>query len=160
MLAGRFIHALGGEARPVLDAGHNNISRRHVDGETLWVHRKGATPSDAGPLVIAGSRGTLSHLVQPLGDGAAHAWSLAHGAGRKWTRSESRLRARERFHHTELEQTRLGGRVICEERDLLYEEAPMAYKDIEVVIGDLVDAEAAPVLTRFQKNLRPVVPGR
>jgi len=41
---------------------------------------------------------------------------------------------------SKLAQTRLGGRVICEERDLLYEEAPDAYKNIEAVIQDLVDA--------------------
>lgn len=153
VLAQRFVTTLGGESRPILDAGHNSITGRHEDGETLWVHRKGATPSDAGPLVIPGSRGTLSYLVQPLGDGAAHAWSLAHGAGRKWTRSESRLRARERFHHSELEQTGLGSRVICEERDLLYEEAPMAYKNIETVIDDLVEAGLVSIIA----TLRPLL---
>lgn len=153
VLAARFITALGGEARAILDAGHNNITGRHANGETLWVHRKGANPSDIGPLVIPGSRGTLSYLVEPLGDGASHAWSLAHGAGRKWTRSESRLRARERFHHSELEQTGLGSRVICEERDLLYEEAPMAYKNIEVVIDDLANAGLVSVIA----TLRPLL---
>lgn len=153
VLAQRFIAPLGGASRPILDAGHNNITGRHANGETLWVHRKGATPSDAGPLVIPGSRGSLSYLVQPLGDGATHAWSLSHGAGRKWTRSESRLRVRERFHHSELEQTGLGGRVICEERDLLYEEAPMAYKNIEIVMDDLVEAGLVSVIA----TLRPLL---
>lgn len=152
-LAERFVGALGGESRPVLDACHNSIACRNVNGETVWLHRKGAAPSDTGPIVIPGSRGTLSYLVQPLGDGASHAWSLAHGAGRKWTRSESRMRVRERFHHEELIQTTLGGRVICEERDLLYEEAPMAYKNIEVVIGDLVEAGIVSVIA----TLRPLL---
>lgn len=153
VLAERFVSTLGGEGRRLLDAGHNNISGRNVDGETAWLHRKGAAPSDKGPLVIPGSRGTLSYLVQPIGDGASHAWSLAHGAGRKWTRSESRQRVRERFHHDELAQTALGGRVICEERDLLYEEAPMAYKNIGVVIGDLVEAGLITVIA----TLRPLL---
>ena len=152
-LAERFITALGGESARVLDAGHNSISCRHVNGETVWLHRKGAAPSDQGPLVIPGSRGTLSYLVQPTGDGESHGWSLAHGAGRKWTRSETRLRVRERFHRDELVQTGLGGRVICEERDLLYEEAPMAYKNIEVVIGDLVEAGLVSVIA----TLRPLL---
>jgi release factor H-coupled RctB family protein len=68
-------------------------------------------------------------------------------------RSESRQRARERFHRDELVQTPLGGRVICEERDLLYEEAPMAYKDIETVINDLVGAGFVSVIA----TLRPVL---
>lgn len=153
VLAERFVAALGGESQRVLDAGHNSVSCRNVDGTTVWVHRKGAAPSEKGPLVIPGSRGTLSYLVQPVGDGASHAWSLAHGAGRKWTRSESRLRVRERFHADELVQTTLGGRVICEERDLLYEEAPMAYKNIEVVIGDLLEAGLVSVIA----TLRPLL---
>ncbi len=152
-LAERFVTTLGGESAHVLDAGHNSISCRNVEGETVWLHRKGAAPSDQGPIVIPGSRGTLSYLVQPTGDGASHGWSLAHGAGRKWTRSETRLRVRERFHRDELVQTGLGGRVICEERDLLYEEAPMAYKNIEVVIGDLVEAGLVSVIA----TLRPLL---
>jgi release factor H-coupled RctB family protein len=103
--------------------------------------------------VIPGSRGALSYLVKPIGDGARHAWSLAHGAGRKWARSETRLRMRERFGVMELVQTPLGGRVICEERDLLYEEAPAAYKNIEAVIQDLVDAGLVSVIATFRPLL-------
>jgi len=64
---------------------------------TVWVHRKGAVAADGDFVVIAGSRGSLSYVVNPTGDGESHGWSLAHGAGRKWSRSESRLRMRERF---------------------------------------------------------------
>ena len=107
----------------------------------------------ARPLVIPGSRGALSYLVKPVGDGASHAWSLAHGAGRKWARSETRLRVRERFRVSELMQTSLGSRVICDDRDLLYEEAPMAYKPVESVIEALVEAG----LIRVIATLRPVL---
>ena len=87
------------------------------------------------------------------GDGASHAWSLAHGAGRKWTRSASRQRMRERFRVSELAQTPLGGRVICEARDLLYEEAPAVYKNIETVIQDLVAAGLVSVIATFRPLL-------
>lgn len=153
LIAERFLGALGAACEPVLDSCHNSVSCRSSGGETVWLHRKGAAPSDKGPVVIPGSRGTLSYLVQPVGDQSANAWSVAHGAGRKWTRSESRLRVRERFHRDELVQTGLGGRVICEERDLLYEEAPMAYKNIETVIADLVDAGLVTVIAM----LRPLL---
>jgi release factor H-coupled RctB family protein len=103
--------------------------------------------------VIPGSRGSLTYLVQPIGDGESHAWSLAHGAGRKWARSETRLRMRERFGVLELVHTPLGGRVICEERELLYEEAPAAYKNIEAVIADLVDAGLVSVIATFRPLL-------
>ncbi len=53
----------------------------------------------------------------------------------------------------QLVQTPLGGRVICEERDLLYEEAPAAYKNIEAVIQDLVDAGLVSVIA----TLRPLL---
>ena len=104
-------------------------------------------------VVIPGSRGSLSYLVKPIGDAESHAWSLAHGAGRKWPRSESRLRMRERFQASELIQTPLGGRVICEDRDLLYEEAPAAYKNIETVIQDLVAAGLISVIATFRPLL-------
>jgi release factor H-coupled RctB family protein len=175
LIAGRFIGVLGGITEPVLDSCHNSISCRSLNGpltpalsptggegaprvgegrsETVWLHRQGAAPSDKGPVIIPGSRGTFSYLVQPVGDQSVNAWSVAHGAGRKWTRSESRLRVRERFHRDELVQTGLGGRVICEERDLLYEEAPMAYKNVDTVIGDLVEAELVSVIA----TLRPLL---
>ena len=60
---------------------------------------------------------------------------------------------RERFGPHQLVQTPLGGRVICERRDLLYEEAPAAYKNIEVVVQDLVDAGLASVIATFRPLL-------
>ena len=103
--------------------------------------------------MIPGSRGSLSYLVKPLGEGESRAWSLAHGAGRKWARSEARLRMRERFGKEQLVQTSLGSRVICGERDLLYEEAPAAYKNIEAVVQDLVDAGLVSVIATFRPLL-------
>ena len=88
-----------------------------------------------------------------MGNGESHAWSLAHGAGRKWARSEARHRMRERFGLEHLVETPLGSRVICEERDLLYEEAPAAYKNIEAVIQDLVDGGLVSVIATFRPLL-------
>jgi release factor H-coupled RctB family protein len=95
----------------------------------------------------------MTYIVKPIGDGASHAWSVAHGAGRKWARSEARLRMRERFGTDQLVQTALGGRVICEERDLLYEEAPAAYKNINTVVQDLVEAGLVSVIATFRPLL-------
>jgi release factor H-coupled RctB family protein len=150
LIARRFVAALGAEAECLWDGCHNSITRRESEGETVWIHRKGAVAADDDFIVVPGSRGSLSYLVKPISDGESHAWSLAHGAGRKWARSEARLRMRERFEVPELAQTALGGRVICEERDLLYEEAPDAYKNIEAVIEDLVDAGLISVIATFR----------
>jgi release factor H-coupled RctB family protein len=148
LIAERFASALGAAVQPVLDICHNGIQPRNG----LWLHRKGAAAADEGPIVIAGSRGTYSYLVRPKGDLESTAWSIAHGAGRKYTRSASKARVRERFRAEQLTHTPLGGRVICEDRDLLYEEAPMVYKNIETVIADLESAGLIAVIA----ILRPV----
>jgi release factor H-coupled RctB family protein len=153
LIARRFVDAIGAEAECLWDGCHNSITRRESEGDTLWVHRKGAVVTEGDPVVIPGSRGSLSYLVKPTGDGESHAWSLAHGAGRKWARSETRLRMRERFGMHQLTQTPLGGRVICEQRELLYEEAPAAYKNIEDVVQDLVDAGLISVIATFRPLL-------
>jgi release factor H-coupled RctB family protein len=153
LIARRFVATLGADAECLWDGCHNSITRRPNGEGVEWLHRKGAVAAESDCVVIPGSRGSLSYLVKPTGDGASHAWSLAHGAGRKWTRSEARLRMRERFGRQQLLQTPLGGRVICEERDLLYEEAPAAYKNIEAVVRDLVDAGLVSVIATFRPLL-------
>ena len=152
LLAHRFAAALRTGIAPLLDVCHNAVTP-HGEG---FIHRKGAAPDDGGPVVIPGSRGTITCLVEPKGDAATRhlcGHSLAHGAGRKWTRSDARSRMRDRFRKEELQTTRLGSAVICEDRDLLFEEAPEAYKRIEHVIDDLVQAGVCRPLA----TLRPVV---
>lgn len=81
----------------VLDVPHNFVERRpfpqnfsdaSTSGEAaggdregarwLWCHRKGAIPSDAGPVVIPGSRGAFSYLVEDDGCGREpREWGVA-----------------------------------------------------------------------------------
>ncbi|HEX4909480.1 MAG TPA: RtcB family protein, partial [Permianibacter sp.] len=112
----------------------------------------GATPADAGPVIIPGSRGDYSYLVQPLVDDRSLR-SLAHGAGRKWQRSDCKDRLRQRYTAEQLTRTTFGSRVICADRSLLFEEAPDAYKPIDSVIGALRDAGLVKLLAR----LKPVL---
>lgn len=153
LIARRFVATIGAEAEFLWDGCHNSITRRESDGGVEWLHRKGAVEADSDFVIIPGSRGSLSYMLKPIGDGESHAWSLAHGAGRKWARSEARQRMRERFGMHQLVQTPLGGCVVCEERDLLYEEAPAAYKNIEAVIADLVAAGLVSVIATFRPLL-------
>jgi len=104
-------------------------------------------------VVIPGSRGALSYLVAPVGDGRGSAHSLAHGAGRKWTRTSARERMRERFTAESLTRTAFKSHVVCENKDLLFEEAPPAYKAIDRVVTDLVEAG----LVRVVATLAPVL---
>ncbi|MCW8128791.1 MAG: RNA ligase RtcB family protein [Planctomycetota bacterium] len=153
LIAWRFLHALGSEARVALDLPHNFVARETLGGCAAWIHRKGANPSNRGALVVPGNRGSFSYLVEPAGPQEANARSVAHGAGRKWNRSDCRARLRERYGEDDLVRTELGSRVICEDRELLYEEAPQAYKKIEAVVGDLVEAG----LVRVVAKLRPLI---
>ena len=113
-----------------------------------------AAPADKGLVVVPGSRGDLTYIVRPKLDRAGEALhSLAHGAGRKWSRSEAKEKLRRRFSVSQLVRTKLGSRVICEDGDLIYEEAPQAYKDIHQVIADLDQAG----LIDLVATLRPLI---
>ena len=152
LIARRMLDRLHAQGKPLLDVHHNFVAPATVHGERGWLHRKGATPSDAGVVVIPGSRGDYSYLVAPLP--SEHGlFSLAHGAGRKWMRSDCKDRLVRRFTPAQLNRTKLGSHVICEDKQLIYEEAPEAYKSIDSVIAPLVDAGLVKVLAR----LRPVL---
>lgn len=152
LIAERLLRNLRAKGHAVLDINHNLVSPANVDGVSGWLHRKGATPSDAGPVVIPGSRGDYSYLVQPI-PATASLYSLAHGAGRKWLRSDCKGRLDARFSFEQLKRTQLGSRVICEDRGLMYEEAPEAYKSIDSVVGSLRDAGLVKIIAR----LKPVL---
>lgn len=154
LLAARVAHALGARpTEPCVDQCHNLVELRDGelrDGELRddrYLHRKGAAPGDDRDVLIAGTRGTRSYLV------AAHAgpeanYSVAHGAGRKMSRADALRRGRAKHTVEELRRTPVGSVVVCGERQLLFEEAPTAYKRIEQVIADLADhGLATPVAT-------------
>jgi release factor H-coupled RctB family protein len=152
-IAARVLERLRTQGARVIDICHNWVEQRDLDERQCWVHRKGAAPSTEGAVIIPGSRGALTYLVMPKEPGARSAFSLAHGAGRKWSRSDSRARLEKRYSAKDLTRTELGSHVICEDKELLYEEAPQAYKNITVVIDDLVKAGLVDVLA----VLKPLV---
>ncbi|WP_206238884.1 RNA ligase RtcB family protein [Novosphingobium terrae] len=150
IIAERFCACLGLTGRRVLDICHNSVTP-HQSG---WLHRKGAAPADRGLVTIPGSRGDFSYLVEPIADKADHALhSLAHGAGRKWSRKDAHARLSRRFKVADMQRTDLGSHVICEDRRLIFEEAPDAYKDIAMVIANLEQAGLIRVIAR----LRPLL---
>jgi len=151
LIALRMLARLRARGQPVLDVNHNLVTPAMIDGINGWLHRKGATPSDCGPVVIPGSRGDFSYLVRPVADPRS-LYSLAHGAGRKWLRGDCKGRLA-RYNPEQLSRTALGSRVICADRQLIYEEAPQAYKSIESVVGALQEAGLIEPLAR----LKPVL---
>jgi release factor H-coupled RctB family protein len=139
LIAERFMDCLGGRSESIVDSNHNSIERKEIEGQKYWLHRKGAVATDRGLVMVLGSRGTLSYLVKPTGNCEISAWSIAHGSGRKWNRGNCRGRLEKKWGVKDLERTDLGSVVICKNRELLYEEAPQAYKSIDVVITDMID---------------------
>ncbi len=153
LIASRMAEQIRCDIRPVLDICHNSITPAGEADPSGWLHRKGAAPADVGAVVIPGTRGSLSYLVIPTGDQQDNAWSVAHGAGRRWNRRSALARLKDRYRADSLVKTEIGSRVICEDKDLLYEEAPQAYKDIDTVIQDMVRAGVISVVA----TLRPVI---
>jgi len=151
IIANKLIKAIGVNSyvQTVSDTAHNSILQTN-DG---WLHRKGATSTNKGAVIIAGSRGTLSYLVMPTEQTEKSNYSLAHGAGRKWERSSAEAKLRNRYTKADLERTSIGSRVLCRDSKLLYEEAPQAYKNIDIVIDDLVDAGLATIIASFRPIL-------
>jgi len=80
-------------------------------------------------------------------------YSLAHGAGRKWKRGECQGRLSHKYKRDDLYKTELGSRVICANKELLYDEAPQAYKKAQTIIADLEEAGLINVIAR----LRPIL---
>lgn len=131
---------------------HNYLSRESVDGEEVFVHRKGATSSHEVLAVIPGSRGSFTYVVKPFAK-AVSGFSIAHGAGRKWKRQQAKDKLKN-YTRRDLSTTALKSRVVCRDKKLIFEEAPQVYKDVEKVVADLehfglieVVAVLSPLLT-------------
>lgn len=152
LIAQRIVAKLGTDGSRILDVNHNMVLPAKVHHQQGWIHRKGATPADQGAVVIPGSRGDYSYLVLPIpSDTSLH--SLAHGAGRKWMRSECKDRLSQRYSVAKLSRTKLGNHVICADRQLMYEEAPEAYKPVNSIITALAGAGLIKIIARLKPIL-------
>lgn len=136
----------------VFESVHNSISYEAHQGEKAFIHRKGAAPSNVGPLVIAGTRETESYIVIPNPDLPDYLNAISHGAGRKWHRSGCKDRLINRYGKKSI-KSNTHQSLICNNKDLFYEEAPDAYKNINQVIQDLVDHK----MIRVVATLNPLL---
>ena len=135
------------DASTLIHVDHNHVEPQMIDGQSLWVHRKGAQSSRSGQTgVLPGSMGTLSYHVSGNGV-AASLCSSAHGAGR----ALSRTQAREKFTKSDLKHQLSGVWFDPEHADALREESPRAYKDVRAV------AKAQKELARVIRTLKPVL---
>lgn len=136
---------IGEECTRILDISHNFVEKTELG----FLHRKGVSSSLNELSVIPGSRGDFSFLVQPIAN-PQNLNSIAHGAGRKWKRSECKDRLSNKYKANELYKTKLNSQVICDNKELLYEEAPEAYKSITTVINDLEYFNLINVVAKLQ----------
>lgn len=135
---------------------HNYAAEEEHFGQSVWIHRKGATSAKAGEEgIIPGSMGAPSFIVR--GKGHAESFtSCSHGAGRVMGRmAASRTLSREECDKAMREIVFSGwhpmrGRGKKGKGLLDLSEAPQAYKDIDEVIGAQTD------LTEPVVRLRPL----
>lgn len=141
---------LGAKVLLDIENHHNFAWKEEHDGETVIVHRKGATPAGKGVLgIIPGSMGAPGFVVRGKGNEAS-LQSAAHGAGRRMSRKQ----AIKSFTWHDVKK-------YLRERDVTLisaglDEVPMAYKDIHQVMAaqrDLVE-----VLARFDPRLVKMAP--
>ena len=107
---------------------HNFAWLENHNGKKLVVHRKGATPAAEGELgIIPGSMTSAGYIVSGKGNlGSLN--SASHGAGRKFSRKQSRENMTKSMMNKILSDngvTLYGGSI---------EESPHAYKNIDMVM--------------------------
>ena len=153
LIAARMLDRWRAEGTCLLDVHHNFLEQTEIDGITGWLHRKGATPTDKGLVMIPGSRGDYSYLVRPAEDCQISLNTLAHGAGRKWQRGECKGRLSHKYTADSLRQTEFGSVVVCQDKALIFEEAPQAYKSIDSVIAAMKNAGLIELVARFKPVL-------
>jgi len=157
----------------IYDVPHNMAKPEMHDGRELWVHRKGATRafpasrmggtvySKLGqPVLIPGSMGTASYVLLGIESSAESLHSVNHGAGRVLSRSAAKgKRNRKKGGKVEriggvsdrdFDRAMEGVHLICADRGSIYEEAPQAYKDIDVVIEIVAGAGLAKRVARLK----------
>ena len=123
----------------VIDVSHNYVAIEHHFQRNVWIHRKGATAAYSGDYgIIPGSQGTSSFIVKGKGNAMSFK-SCSHGAGRAMGRKEAK-----RVLDWEAEKALLDEKGVIHAIQSVNEvdEAPSAYKDIDVVMSnqaDLVD---------------------
>ena len=153
LIAARMLDRWRAEGTCLLDVHHNFLEQTEIDGTIGWLHRKGATPTDKGLVMIPGSRGDYSYLVRPAEDCQISLNTLAHGAGRKWQRGECKGRLSHKYTADSLRQTEFGSVVVCQDKALIFEEAPQAYKSIDSVIAAMKNAGLIELVARFKPVL-------
>jgi tRNA-splicing ligase RtcB len=131
----------------LLNTDHNHVQREEHEGQSLWVHRKGANAAAHGkPNMIPGSMATHTYHVE----GRGHPESLgssSHGAGRRMSRGAARAKIKRHDLVRQLADVWFDPDITSR----LVDEAPSAYKDLDEVMRAQHD------LVRIRRRLTPVL---
>lgn len=148
----------------VYDVAHNIIKYEEHRGKYLYIHRKGATRAfgpkrmagsifaDIGqPILTPGSMGTASYFMVGLDGSELTLASVNHGAGRVMSRTEARGKKKRQaaISDSEFAKSMEGIYLIAEDRRAAKEEAPAAYKNIDLVVETIAGAGLAQPVARM-----------
>jgi len=124
-----------------INIAHNYAAVEHHFGEELVIHRKGATKASKGLTgIIPGSQGTKSFIVKGKGNPESFE-SCSHGAGRLMGRNQA---VRSLDLQEEIRRLDKQNIIHSIRRQSDLEEAPSAYKNINMIISqqsDLIDVD-------------------
>lgn len=149
------------------DAPHNLVWKEKLNGESIFLHRKGACPARGfeemqntpfayygEPVLVPGSMGASSFVLAGRGNADA-LWSASHGADRAMSRGDA-LHGDDVAFKKFLKEFRIVTPVDLRRPDIqmrkdiiekkledIKKEAPFAYKGIEPIINTLAEAGMA-----------------
>jgi tRNA-splicing ligase RtcB len=127
---------------------HNFTQIESHFGQNVWVTRKGAIRASAGLHgLIPGSMGTRSYIVTGLGNRMAFQ-SAPHGAGRRMSRTQ----AKRAFTMEDFDKAMAG--IEHRRSDVLIDELPQAYKDIDEVMENARDLVAVDATLKQILNVK------
>jgi len=134
---------------PIYTISHNICKKEIINGEELFIHRKGATRAyPNSPVIVAGSMGSSSFLLE--GTEKAVSTSLAsscHGAGRALSRTDAKNRFKIKSINEELKDK--GIAVFSKSQSGIIEEAPSSYKSSYDVIEAVEEAGISEKIAEF-----------
>lgn len=155
------------DTNTMYDIGHNTLKlETHKVGNSkrkLFIHRKGSTRNFAGksqivpkpyqftgqPVIVGGSMGSVSYVLCGKEESMGKTFgSTIHGAGR----TMSRHKAKESLNYEQLEKELLSKGIYLKSksREGALEEAPMAYKNIEEVVGAVIKTNLSQRVARLK----------
>ncbi|MCK4871468.1 MAG: RtcB family protein [Phycisphaerales bacterium] len=146
----RIARALRADVIADIENHHNFAWKETHNGETVIVHRKGATPAHEGVLgIIPGSMASPAYVVRGRGEGESLR-SASHGAGRVMSRTQ----AKRTFTWSAVKKLLAERGVTLISAGL--DEAPMVYKNIDEVMSH--QADLVEVIARFDPKIVKMAP--